>query len=72
MRRRGKEVKEPARQITVSFPFLHMQEQNRGQDGAEGAAADNNNNNTNNPEGIILHFEAREIKALSEARKMYD
>ena len=64
-------MKEPARQITVSFPFLHMQEQNRGQDGAEGAAADNNNN-TNNPEGIILHFEAREIKAVSEAHKMYD
>ena len=70
--RLGSSVKDPPRQITVSFPFLHMQEQNRGQDGAEGAAADNNNNNTNNPEGIILHIEAREYKALSEARKMYD
>ena len=36
--RLGSSVKDPPRQITVSFPFLHMQEQDLGQEGAAGGA----------------------------------
>ena len=42
--RLGSSVKDPPRQMTVSFPLLHMQEHDWGQEGAAGGARLTRNN----------------------------